>query len=58
MEYTKVITNAQTGEVTVIPFTQDEIDDMPQPFIVIPSTVSMRQARLALLQRTMMFVRI
>lgn len=26
MEYTHVITDAITGEVTIIPFTQDEID--------------------------------
>ena len=48
MEYTKVITNAQTGEVTVVPMTQAEIDALPPS--VIPAVVSMRQARLALLQ--------
>ena len=26
MEYTHIITDAITGEVTIIPFTQDEID--------------------------------
>lgn len=54
MSYNHVITNAKTGEVTVIPFTQEEIDAIPTPVIVIPSTVSMRQARLALLQSNLL----
>lgn len=48
MEYTKVITNAKTGEITIIPMTQAEINALPKP--IAPITVSMRQARLALLQ--------
>ena len=31
MAYEHIITNAQTGEITVIPFTQAEIDAIPTP---------------------------
>lgn len=49
-QYIHVITDSQTGEVTEVPFTQAEIDayvlaNAPK----VPTLVSMRQARLALL---------
>ena len=31
MAYEHVYTNAQTGEVTVVPYTQEEIDAIPPP---------------------------
>jgi len=51
MEHFHVITNAETGERTEVPFSQEEIDayllaNAPK----IPKVVTMRQARLALLQ--------
>lgn len=52
MDYTKVITNAQTGEVTVEPMTQAEIDALPKP--QPPSVVSMYQAREALRQSSLL----
>lgn len=48
MEYFHVIKDAKTGEITTRPYTQQEIEIASK--IKIPTTVSMRQARLALLQ--------
>ena len=50
MAYEHIITNAQTGEITVIPFTQAEIDEKLSRPKIVPTEVTMRQARLALLQ--------
>lgn len=43
----EIITNAQTGEVTERELTQAEIDALT-PAVIVPQSVSMRQARLAL----------
>lgn len=47
--YCTAETNAETGEVTFIPFTDEEIAQME--IIAPPTVVSMRQARLALFQQ-------
>lgn len=49
MDYFEVITNAQTGEQTIRPYTQEEIDALlnaPKP---VPQSITPRQCRLVLL---------
>ncbi|HAJ72424.1 MAG TPA: hypothetical protein DCO68_10140 [Methylophilaceae bacterium] len=51
MAYTHIITDAATGEVTEIPYTQAEIDAVTAQILADQqniTSVSMRQARLAL----------
>lgn len=50
MSYEHVIKNVATGETTVVPFTEAEIIEYNARSIYIPQVVTMRQARLALLQ--------
>lgn len=51
MDYFEVITDVTTGEVTIRPYTAEEIAAIENPPVVIPQVVSPRQVRLLLLSQ-------
>lgn len=56
MVYETIATNAITGEVTVVPWTEEQIENYKKQQIeiersLIPKVISPRQVRIALLQR-------
>ncbi len=49
----RIVVNVQTGEQSIVPLTQEELDEIATRVlapVAVPQIVTMRQARLALLQ--------
>jgi hypothetical protein len=51
MDYFEVITNAQTGEITIRPYTPEEIAAIENRPVPVPQVITPRQCRLILLQQ-------